>query len=251
MTPNIDNEMKLLAGMTIYVDEIPIKPLKLRDITEIGYIEFQQNIQILLLDLDTMIESIDDFEAQATMKANRHMYKVFDLFMLSAGLTDLVIKSFKMIFETDDIEYVLDRSQNYNLVINKEHIISRDNFDEISKVIEMQNNPKVSKKDAEDDEYKPADELAKRIAEKLKKSKEIVAKSKAVEENKEGITISDIISSVSAMSNSINKTNIWEYTLYQLYEEFARLNRIDDYRLQIQASMWSSDIEIKHWSEPL
>ena len=94
-------------------------------------------------------------------------------------------------------------------------------------------------------------ELAKSIAEKLKRGKEIVEKSKALESDGDGLTIPDIISAVSAMSNSLNKLNIWDLTIYQLYDEFARLTKIDNYRLQIQASMWSSDIEIEHWSEPI
>ena len=69
--------------------------------------------------------------------------------------------------------------------------------------------------------------------------------------NDEGVDLQDVISAVTSMSNSINKVNINEYTLYQLYDEFARLVKIDNYRLQIQASMWASDVEVHHWSEPL
>jgi len=51
------------------------------------------------------------------------------------------------------------------------------------------------------------------------------------------IDISDIISAVSSKSHSINKLNVWQLTLYQLYDEYARLELIDNYDFSIRAMM--------------
>lgn len=249
----IDLKIKLLAGQEILVGDIPVKPPTLGEISDIGYTNFQQNLQLLLLTLDDMINMINDFEMQATLKANRHQYKTFDLYMISDDLRRLVIDSFRFLFRTEDIIIDDEDFGDIKIVIDGKYVIDRNNFDEITKIIKMQNNPTISSSDEEEDDYKPSNELARSIAEKLKKGKEIVKKSKAIDSDSdgEGITIVDMISSVTAMSNSVNKLNVWDYTVYQLYEEFARLSKIDNYRLQIQASMWSSEIEIEHWSEPL
>lgn len=196
-----------------------------------------------------MIESIDDFEMQAHLKAERHLYKVFDMYMLSNDMQELVLKSFNLLFHTENVIIDGELLDDMSVVIDEKYVINRDNFDDVVNMIQLQNNPEKSVSD--EDEYNPANELAKSIAEKLKRSKEIVEKSKALESDGDGLTIPDIISAVSAMSNSLNKLNIWDLTIYQLYDEFARLTKIDNYRLQIQASMWSSDIEIEHWSEPI
>ena len=196
-----------------------------------------------------MIESIDDFEMQAHLKAERHLYKVFDMYMLSNDMQELVLKSFNLLFQTENVIIDGELLDDMSVVIDEKYVINRDNFDDVVNMIQLQNNPEKSASD--EDEYNPANELAKSIAEKLKRSKEIVEKSKALESDGDGLTIPDIISAVSAMSNSLNKLNIWDLTIYQLYDEFARLTKIDNYRLQIQASMWSSDIEIEHWSEPI
>lgn len=196
-----------------------------------------------------MIESIDDFEMQAHLKAERHLYKVFDMYMLSNDMQELVLKSFNLLFQTENVIIDGELLDDMSVVIDEKYVINRDNFDDVVSMIQLQNNPEKSVSD--EDEYNPANELAKSIAEKLKRSKEIVEKSKALESDGDGLTIPDIISAVSAMSNSLNKLNIWDLTIYQLYDEFARLTKIDNYRLQIQASMWSSDIEIEHWSEPI
>lgn len=196
-----------------------------------------------------MIESIDDFEMQAHLKAERHLYKVFDMYMLSNDMQELVLKSFNLLFQTENVIIDGELLDDMSVVIDEKYVINRDNFDDVVNMIQLQNNPEKSASD--EDDYNPSNELAKSIAEKLKRSKEIVEKSKALESDGDGLTIPDIISAVSAMSNSLNKLNIWDLTIYQLYDEFARLTKIDNYRLQIQASMWSSDIEIEHWSEPI
>ena len=249
MVSSLTNDMKLIAGLPIYVGDIPVKPMTLGEIAEIGYETFQQGIYLLSLTIDDMIEAIEDFEIHALLKAERHQYKTFDLYMISNGLSDLVIDGFKMLFRTEEIE-LLGEFDDVEVIINKEYVVNRENFDEIVDVIQMQNNPTVSKNEDEAD-YNPADDVAHSIAQKLKKGKEITKKSKALESDGEGIAIVDVISAVTAMSNSINKINVWGYTPYQLYDEFARLNKIDNYNLQIQASMWSSEVEIEHWSEPL
>lgn len=250
MSPEtVDLKMRLLAGESIYVGDIPIKPLSLRQISQVGYSKFQQSIGIISITLDEMIESIDDFEMQAQLKAERHLYKVFDMYMLSNDMQELVLKSFNLLFQTDNVIIDGELLDDMSVVIDEKYVINRDNFDDVVNMIQLQNNPEKSASD--EDDYNPANELAKSIAEKLKRSKEIVEKSKALESDGDGLTIPDIISAVSAMSNSLNKLNIWDLTIYQLYDEFARLTKIDNYRLQIQASMWSSDIEIEHWSEPI
>lgn len=245
----IDLEMRLLSGDAIFVGDIPVKPLKLRSISQVGYSNFQKSINMISMSLDDMIEAIDDFEMQAHLKAERHLYKVFDMYMLHEDIQEIVTGAFKLLFQTENVIIDGELLDDMSVVIDDEYVINRENFDEIVNIIQLQNNPEKSIDD--DDEYNPANEVAKNIAEKLKKSREIVKKSKALESDGDGLVVPDIISAVSAMSNSLNKLNIWDLTIYQLYDEFARLTKIDNYRLQVKASMWSSDVEVEHWSEPI
>lgn len=247
---NIDNKMKLLAGKEIYANDIPIKPLTLGEVAEIGYSNLQQSLQVISLGLNDMIESIDDFELQALLLSEKHNLTAFDMYMMSDGMKNLLIDGLKLFFRTDFIEAVEVDDNDFSIMIDDKYKINRDNFNIVVEIIEMQNNPSVSKS-SEDEDYNPANDLAKGIADKLKKGKEIAKQSKSVDSEKSGIAIDDVISAVTGMSNSVNKVNVWDYTIYQLYDEFARLVKIDNYNLQIQASMWSSDVETEHWSEPL
>lgn len=245
----IDVEMRLLSGQVMMVGEVPIKPFKLKDVAEIGYSEFQSNINILMLTLDDMIDAIDDFSLVAELKANRHKYKVFDMLVVNEDMTMLLKNSLSMIFRTENIIATNNRLGEISLIVDNHFIIDRDNYNEVSKVIEVQNNPSLG--GSQEDEYNPSGDVAKSIADKINESKRKIQKSKAMSSGSDGVTLNDIISSVSVMSNSVNKINIWELTIYQLYDDFARLNKIDNYNLQIKASMMSSEVEVEHWSEPL
>lgn len=252
MTPNaMDIQMKLMAGMPVMAGGIPIKPQTLRYVTDIGFSVFQGSVNTLMITMDDILESISDPETRMVIKASRDMYKVFDMIVMSDGMREVVIESLKIVLNTQSVKDSFNNEIGmHDIIVEDKYVINRDNYDEIVRIIELQNNPSGSSHSDEDD-YKPADDLASSVAEKLKKSKEIVEKSKAMNSEGEGLTLIDIISAVSAMSNSINKINIWDLTIYQLYDEFARLMKIDNYQLQIQASMWSSEVEIDHWSDPL
>ncbi len=58
-----------------------------------------------------------------------------------------------------------------------------------------------------------------------------------------------IVSAVSTKSNSINKLNVWDLTLHQLYDEFDRLQIIDGYNTSLAAMMQGAEIkDLKHWA---
>jgi len=66
--------------------------------------------------------------------------------------------------------------------------------------------------------------------------------------------LSDIISSVCAKHPSINLFNVGELTVYQLIEQYKRLNMIDSYFISVKsliAGADKKDVDLKHWSEKL
>ena len=85
----------------------------------------------------------------------------------------------------------------------------------------------------------------------MRKNREKIEEKKA--EDSDSLDFYDIVSSVTTRSNSINKLNVNQITIYQLYDEFSRLGMIDTYENSIQASMMGAKLEngIQHWSKPL
>jgi hypothetical protein len=66
--------------------------------------------------------------------------------------------------------------------------------------------------------------------------------------------LSDIISSVCSKHPSINLFNVEELTLYQLTDQYKRLNAIDQYFINIKSLLAGADkkdVNLKHWSEKI
>ena len=75
----------------------------------------------------------------------------------------------------------------------------------------------------------------------MRKNREKIEEKKA--EDSDPLDFYDIVSSVTTRSNSINKLNVNQITIYQLYDEFSRLGMIDTYENSIQASMMGAKLE--------
>ncbi len=77
------------------------------------------------------------------------------------------------------------------------------------------------------EEYNPANEEARKIIEKIKENKKNAPKPKEL------ITLSSMISGLGWKANNINIFNVWDLTVYQLYDGLNRLKIIDDYQFTL------------------
>jgi hypothetical protein len=275
----IDLKLHLLGGDSIEVDNLVITPYKLKEIKKYGYSNYMKNLQWISVSVDDFISSVLDIEKRMYLESMKSELKAYDFYIKLGGqdLLDSLLQTLKMIFKTDDVR-VLDESviaidfvkkgimielEDGRITVDEEKIdslgeeeimlVHRENFDSIVNVVKLQNyleKPSSAKSDSEN----PADEETRKLMEHMKKLREKVEAKKKRQKDDDGedIDISDIISAVSSKSNSINKLNIWELTLYQLYDEYARLELIDNYDFSIKAMMAGADkVDLKHWSSKL
>lgn len=272
----VDLKLHLLGGDTIELDAIPLKPYTIREIKAFGYENYMRNLNWLTLSVDDFIKSTDDIERRIELQAQRSNLKTFDFYVAGRGqVAEMFMDAIAMVFRTGDIQ-ILDEgliainfkemgisieNEHGELVIDEEWLgmlppekvmlLHRDNYDDFVRVLKFQNFLDSVKGASE---LNPANEEARKLAEQMEiNRKKVEAKKKAQLRNEKGdegeIDISDIISAVTAKSNSINKFNVWDLTLYQLYDEYARLELIDNYEVNVQAMMTGAkDIDLRHWS---
>jgi hypothetical protein len=272
----IDLKLHLLSGQSIRVDNLMVQPYTIAEIRDFGYESYMGNLHWLSVDIDDFIKSVDDLEERINLESQRSKLKTFDFFTSAqeSPLLDFLMASLAMIFRTDDVKMVgegviginfdklglLDVSEDGFITIDEEWaeqvpeekimVIHRENFDELVRVVKYQNFMDAVKKE----DFNPANEKARKLAEQMERNRERVeAKKKIQQQNEKGedgeIDISDIISAVSSKSHSINKLNIWELTLYQLYDEYSRLELIDNYDFSVKAMMaGAKEVDLKHWS---
>lgn len=233
-------KLKLLSGESIEVDEGigSVKPLTIREIINYGYTDYLMRLNIITLEIEDFIPEDD----------NELGLNVFDLMIHIGGEVTKELENALSLFFKDVVEVDPDLQL---IVVGEEEntrMINRDNFDKVREVIKWQNG---INKFGEDDPEQEDSEAVRKIKEKLKKGREAVDKAKREEEEGE-MDLSDIISAVSTKSNSLNKLNVFDLTIFQLYDEFKRLDLIDQYNINIKSMLaGAKDVKLKHWSSKL
>ena len=101
--------------------------------------------------------------------------------------------------------------------INNGIFIYRDNYEEIKKVLKLQNYIPDKK-----EEFNPANEKAKKLMEKIKRNRKT---NNAVKKD-DSFELYNIISGV-AWKSHIGIDSVWDLTIYQLYDAYVRLDLID------------------------
>jgi hypothetical protein len=243
MNVDIDLKLRLLGGLPINVCKKAgrIKPLTVGEIIDYGYTNYLMKLHFFTLELN-------DFLGE---EASDSGITLFDIMVLY-GNDDIkieLINSLKLFFHE---EFVSINSIKELIVIGEgdnARIIDRDNFDTVREVIKWQNCiNKLTEDDSKDTDGDS--DAVRRIKERLRQSKEALKKAKQEGDSEnEEIDLYDIISSVSSKSNSLNKKNILDLTLFQLYDEFKRLELIEQYDIGIKSMLaGAKDVKLKHWS---
>lgn len=281
--PEEDLMLELLSGSKgcLNVGNLSIHPYTLQEIKDYGYSNYMLNLQWLSLTVDDFIKSVLDIEKRVYLEAEKSKLKTFDFYIKLGGeqMLDGLLVALAMIFKTDDVRVlgdsaiavdfvkngVLFEDENGEIITDEDRleeldeseikIITRDNFDDIVEAVKLQNYLKKPDK-IKNDEMNPADEETRKLMERMKELNEKVEEKKLQQKKAYGedeeINISDIVSAVTTKSNSINKLNVWDHTLYQLYDEYARLELIDNYDFSIRAMMAGAEkIDLKHWSSKI
>lgn len=212
------NYFDLLSPDPIQVQNIGgvISP-KLRDIASIGYNTYQYYLSILLLDLKT-----DD----SLFTEEKMQMSIFELLISNLQSREL-LQNILNFFMKENVVY----SPEHNGFIVKDNdkiigIISKNEYPTLCDLIYQRNHIKTNK---EEDLSKAKNKKALEIMKKLQKGRSEKAKQAKVDQNME---LGNIISAVANKSQSLNILNIWDLTVFQLWDCFTRLSNNNLYKIQ-------------------
>ena len=216
----VDNDinLRLLAGMTIDINNLGVlTPLKLKEITNIGESNYNELLSVLLIDKSN-IEGLNDQEI-----CNLELLMVYSY--QNIEFREKVLKSLKLFlgnefFMSNEGLFYCRKliSDNYGLFVYKNLVLDKDPFDDFQYVLKKANHIENKK----EDEIIPGNERARKFMEKLKLSKQNIKKP-------ETMNLHSIISGIAWKSNNTNIINIFDLTIYQLYDAYHRLENIDNY----------------------
>lgn len=253
----IDIGLTLLSGKSFMIDNLEVIPKKLSEIQEIGYDNYLMSLQGLMLTKELISESLNENAVKIIEEETSDAGKntIFDYYIRYAGkeFLNLLGLGLGLVFSTQDIilkgdTILIDSEQRQEDSSETLKIISRDNFEWIVKAIKLQNNFPIDYKEAQ--ESTPKNERARLLREQMEEAeKEVNARKQKQSQGSSSIPFDSMISAITTKSQSINKFNIWDLTIAQIYDEFERLNVIDNYELNIQAMLAGADVEeLTHWA---
>lgn len=173
------------------------------------HLESQSNFDILIAILRE--------QKNAVMQKNRNC-----VLMVLA----LIFPLYSISFSLNAIEFKKDDEE-------ETYYINNSNFDEFQNIISQMFDYEKS----EGQDYNPGGDMAKKIADKLKKRHQRLAKAKAKGNENKKLAIFSRYVSILAVGEQKDINSLLNYTVYQLYDEFKRYELKIGYDIYIQAKM--------------
>lgn len=214
-----------------------IKSPELLDIAKISYFTYAAYIYHLKMTPEEYFETYHKDE-------NIDFSFIFNLTKFDLVINDesfrTIIQSALNFFLKNPVEYyteyeafVSTREENGEKIALG--AINKENYAEVVEIILQRVH--ITPDDNEiDDIKKVKNKRGLKIYEKIMKGRKSLKKAKA---NNPDLTMANIIASVATRSNGLNWTNIWKITVFQLFDEFERLQIEDQYNIaSIQVAAW-------------
>lgn len=209
---------------------------RLRDISSIGIQTYQYYLSVLLLDLKSYFTMLGQEEQYKSLsdKEKSQIY-LFDLLTIneqSINLLQSVLNFFikeNVIYSSQDKCFFV---QNDDAVIGT---VTKETYPQICDFICQRNCMKANQEEAFSNvKSKKALEIMK----KLQKGRTEKTKQTKSDKNME---LGNIISAVANKSHSLNILNIWDLTVYQVWDCFSRLSNNTIYNIQsMSVAAWGN-----------
>lgn len=199
---------------------------KLRDIAVVGYNNYRYFINIIMMSVKeyfTMLGLKDKYENLADDE--KFSYSIFELLTANEQTRAMLEKSLGF-FLYGTLSYSADGNCFLTKLNDTETgKIDRKTFPRVRNLIARLNYVKAEKEDSGIAKSKKALEIMKKLQKGRSKNKEHTKADANLE-------LGNIISAVANKHNSLNIVNIWDLTVFQIWDCFARLSTNDIYNIQ-------------------
>lgn len=228
----MENDLLLLSGNDIpFIGaQATVHQPTIKEIAYLGEENFYTGCEFLRFSKD----SLDDED-----KIHLEDYTNFDVLMSIMKEQNITIQRNKtcvlmllaLLFPNYNVQIKDEYISLKQLNDNTEHIINNKNYNEFLDILNSMFCLKVSS----DNEYNPSGDIAKRIADKLKKRHQ-----KLAEKNSEPVKKVAILSryvSILSVGEQKDINSFMQYTVYQLFDEFKRYELKMSYDFYFQAKL--------------
>lgn len=241
----------LISGDDIYVKDIGhLKPPKLKDLLPtkgIGMWTYNMYVNILAWQKEDFLNTI-----RATMDKRGDMLdndklSVFDVMTLVSMSRELLQKALEF-FIREDVIWA-EESRSFITKTDDEIIgsISRDNFDEVRNMLLQLNYIGLGK------EAKPIRHSSKEAENAWLRAQQYLKQESLKKSEDKTMSLGNIISKLCAASPSYNLLNVYELTIFQLYDQFFQCGYLRAMNLNEMAfsNHGGKDFDLQAWIKPI
>lgn len=247
MMYNID-QLTLLSGVDLPIPELKVNIHQptLREIAYIGERSFYQAVTLLLLDKEelAMKEGMTDEDKAFLLSQSNFQILMSIINSEGAELQKISIMTLlSLILPTHSIEieerFILLSSSKGDI-----SILDENSFDHLQYIVRKI----FSLEGSGLEEFNPAGDKAREIAEKIKRGRAKVAALKGENSEQETSILSRYISGLSIGTNSLDINKLLDLTLYQLFDQLERYGLYTAYDMSVKAKMaGAKDVEDVDW----
>lgn len=209
---------------------------RLRDISAIGYDTYQYYLSILVMDVRTYFAMLGQQEAYDLLTdEEKARWNIFDC-LLSTQQTRILLQDILNFFLRENVIYSPGK---HGFLVQAEEkdigTVNAENYPAICDLICMRN---CIRSQSETDLSQVKSKKALEIIQKLKKGRAEKSRLTKADKNME---LGNIISAVAGKSHSLNLINIWDLTIFQLWDCFSRLSHNTIYAIQsMSVAAWGN-----------
>lgn len=211
----------LISPAPCYLEQAGhIKSPRLRDIfcPEVGYPRYNLYLSLLLSTPQHYCEQVNPTQASwyhSLDEEKRNRLSMFDLILADSWLQSAFLQIFRFFF-TEEVVFSPENQAFLTYGEEPEGVIHRENFFTVCDVILQR--CFVSRPDTSFDPSQVSGKKAQSILKKLQAGRQ---QKSSVSRNRD-TELPNLIAAIAVKSRSVNFINIWDLTIYQLYEQFKR-----------------------------
>ena len=239
------NELLLLSGNDIpfRMGRCNIHQPRLKEISFIGEEAFQIGSHFLLFNKDNL-----DMQDKTGLENQSNFHIFMSVMNSKEGAKHKTDAMMVLTLMFPNAEVKIEKDKILLQLENFESGINEYNFDEFQDIVRQMFC--LNGMGGKADNFNPADALARKIAEKLKKRQQKLAEMK---DEKQKVNLFSRYVSILAIGLQKDINELMQYTVYQLMDEFERFRMKQDFDVYIQAKMaGAKDLEeVKNWMEDI
>ena len=247
------DELTLLSGIDIAIPELSlsIHPPTLREISYVGESQFFQGAQLLIYSVEDFIKKSREGISEEDRIAISTLSN-FELLMKMSEADPMIKPNMLILLTLLFPNHMIDVEERFIMLRTtgeKPHttLINAQNFSVLQEVVKvilcLQSGDKK-------EDFNPKGDLAREIAEKIKKGREKVAALKGETEKEQASFLSKYISSLAIGTKTNTLKDLFDLTLFQFYNQLERFSLYEQYTMGIKSALaGASNVEHVDWMQ--